>query len=59
MELAIGDAYGAGFEYADVPFVRAHNDLGGYVRLKDPGTCSPGAHTMGKSCAAHRGVPKG
>lgn len=32
LELAIGDAYGAGFEYADRDFVAAHNDLSGYVR---------------------------
>jgi hypothetical protein len=28
LELAIGDAYGAGFEYADMKFVRGNNDLG-------------------------------
>lgn len=32
LELAIGDAYGAGFEYADAKVYRAHNDLSGYVR---------------------------
>jgi ADP-ribosyl-[dinitrogen reductase] hydrolase len=31
VELAIGDAYGAGFEYADPEVVRAHNDLSGYI----------------------------
>ncbi|MFH0980070.1 MAG: ADP-ribosylglycohydrolase family protein [Planctomycetota bacterium] len=31
IELAIGDAYGAAFEYAPVPFVREHNDLRAYV----------------------------
>lgn len=29
-ELAIGDAYGAGFEYAKAHFVQAHNDLTDY-----------------------------
>lgn len=32
LELAVGDAYGAGFEYADDEFVRAYNNLSGYVR---------------------------
>ncbi|WP_018686489.1 ADP-ribosylglycohydrolase family protein [Actinokineospora enzanensis] len=32
LELAIGDAYGAGFEYADPAFVATHNTLGGYTR---------------------------
>ncbi len=32
VELAVGDAYGAGFEYADPPFVRRLNDLSGYVK---------------------------
>jgi ADP-ribosylglycohydrolase len=32
LELAIGDAYGAGFEYADPEFVLSYNDLSGYVR---------------------------
>lgn len=32
LELAIGDAYGAGFEYADPDFVAAHNTLLGYVQ---------------------------
>ncbi|MGZ3602297.1 MAG: ADP-ribosylglycohydrolase family protein [Ktedonobacterales bacterium] len=31
-ELAIGDAYGAGFEYVDRDLVRKHNDLNRYVR---------------------------
>jgi len=30
VELAVGDAYGAGFEYATADFVRMHNDLSGY-----------------------------
>ncbi len=32
VELAIGDAYGAGFEYAPDRVVREKNDLSGYVR---------------------------
>ena len=32
LELAVGDAYGAGFEYADEEFVRTYNNLSGYVR---------------------------
>ncbi|XVV01837.1 ADP-ribosylglycohydrolase family protein [Actinosynnema sp. CA-248983] len=32
VELAVGDAYGAGFEYAEPGFVAAHNTLTGYVR---------------------------
>lgn len=32
LELAIGDAYGAGFEYADIGVVRAQNDLTRYVK---------------------------
>ncbi len=32
LELAIGDAYGAGFEYADAAFVRRCNDLSDYVK---------------------------
>ncbi|HEY4387530.1 MAG TPA: ADP-ribosylglycohydrolase family protein, partial [Ktedonobacteraceae bacterium] len=32
LELAIGDAYGAGFEYADIAMVRAQNDLSQYVK---------------------------
>jgi ADP-ribosylglycohydrolase len=32
VELAIGDAYGAGFEYATADVVARHNDLSGYVR---------------------------
>ena len=30
-EMAIADAYGAGFEYAPKDFVAKHNDLGGFV----------------------------
>ena len=32
VELAVGDAYGAGFEYVDADFIRAHNDLSRYVK---------------------------
>lgn len=32
LELAIGDAYGAGFEYADPEFVELYNDLSNYVQ---------------------------
>jgi len=32
LELAIGDAYGAGFEYVDAEMIRRQNDLSGYVQ---------------------------
>ncbi|MBO0777545.1 MAG: ADP-ribosylglycohydrolase family protein [Ktedonobacteraceae bacterium] len=32
LELAIGDAYGAGFEYADPGFIYQHNNLARYVK---------------------------
>ncbi len=32
LEIAIGDAYGAGFEYADKDLIRQHNDLSHYVK---------------------------
>ena len=32
LELAIGDAYGAGFEYADKRIILAHNNLSGYIQ---------------------------
>jgi ADP-ribosylglycohydrolase len=32
LELAIGDAYGAGFEFADAQTVREKNDLSRYVK---------------------------
>lgn len=42
VEIAIGDAYGAGFEYAKPEFVAAHNNLAGYVKHPkhdiDPGS---------------------
>jgi ADP-ribosylglycohydrolase len=44
LELAIGDAYGAGFEYADEAFVRRYNDLGSY-RQHPRHTLKPGSYT--------------
>lgn len=32
LELAIGDAYGAGFEYASRAIVESHNNLSGYIQ---------------------------
>lgn len=32
LELAVGDAYGAGFEYADRDLIQRHNNLNGFVR---------------------------
>ncbi len=32
LELAVGDAYGAGFEYVDDDVIRAHNDLTRFVK---------------------------
>src|SRR5579859_6186623 len=44
LELAIGDAYGAGFEYADMSMIQRHNDLTRYV--KHPRHhIKPGAYT--------------
>jgi ADP-ribosylglycohydrolase len=44
VELAIGDAYGAGFEYAPEEMVQAKNDLSGYVQHPRHGT-RPGCYT--------------
>jgi ADP-ribosyl-[dinitrogen reductase] hydrolase len=44
VEIAIGDAYGAGFEYAANRFVRERNDLSGYVQHPRHGT-KPGCYT--------------
>ncbi|TCO48867.1 ADP-ribosylglycohydrolase family protein [Actinocrispum wychmicini] len=44
VELAIGDAYGAGFEYAPADFVAAHNALTGYVQHPTH-NIAPGAYT--------------
>ncbi|MEV0681766.1 ADP-ribosylglycohydrolase family protein [Actinosynnema sp. NPDC050436] len=45
VELAVGDAYGAGFEYAAADFVAAHNTLAGYVRHPAHHGIAPGAYT--------------
>ncbi|CCH33890.1 ADP-ribosylglycohydrolase family protein [Actinosynnema sp. NPDC047251] len=45
VELAIGDAYGAGFEYAAADFVAAHNTLAGYVQHPTHLGIAPGAYT--------------
>ncbi len=44
IELAIGDAYGAGFEYAPDRFVREHNDLSHYIQHPRHGIV-PGCYT--------------
>jgi len=44
VELAIGDAYGAGFEYASRAFLRSGNTLAGYVRHPRHGI-EPGRYT--------------
>lgn len=45
IELAIGDAYGACFEYADAGFVAAHNTLEGYVQHPTHRDLRPGCYT--------------
>jgi hypothetical protein len=45
VELAVGDAYGAGFEYADPGFVATHNSLEGYVQHPAHSGVRPGAYT--------------
>jgi len=45
LEIAIGDAYGAGFEYVNPPIVRAHNDLSGYVQHPRHLKTRPGMYT--------------
>ena len=45
LELAIGDAYGAGFEYVDARMVRDHNDLSGYVQHPRHKGTAPGCYT--------------
>ena len=45
LELAVGDAYGAGFEYAPADFIAAHNTLRGYVQHPTHGGVHPGAYT--------------
>jgi ADP-ribosylglycohydrolase len=44
LQLAIGDAYGAGFEYVDVDVVTARNDLSAYVQHPRQGI-KPGCYT--------------
>src|SRR3954471_12563044 len=44
VELAIGDAYGAGFEYADEQLVREQNDLSRYIQHPRHGI-KPGCYT--------------
>jgi ADP-ribosylglycohydrolase len=44
VELAVGDAYGAGFEYVDRATVRAYNDLSGY-RAHPRHRIRPGCYT--------------
>jgi ADP-ribosyl-[dinitrogen reductase] hydrolase len=44
LELAIGDAYGAGFEYVDTEMIRRRNDLSGYVKHPRHNT-RPGSYT--------------
>lgn len=44
LELAIGDAYGAGFEYTDTDMIRQHNDLSRYIRHPKHAIV-PGAYT--------------
>jgi len=44
VELAVGDAYGSGFEYAPEEFVRAHNDLAAYRQHPRHGI-RPGCYT--------------
>jgi ADP-ribosyl-[dinitrogen reductase] hydrolase len=45
VELAVGDAYGAGFEYADPEFVAAHNTLEAYVQHPGHSGLRPGEYT--------------
>ncbi|MBP2478448.1 ADP-ribosylglycohydrolase [Crossiella equi] len=45
VELAIGDAYGAGFEYSPPEFVHAHNTLDGYAQHPRHLGLRPGSYT--------------
>jgi ADP-ribosyl-[dinitrogen reductase] hydrolase len=45
VELAVGDAYGAGFEYSEPDFVARHNTLGGYIQHPRHTGISPGDYT--------------
>src|SRR5437667_12197056 len=44
LELAIGDAYGAGFEYADTDIINHYNDLSSY-RMHPRHHIQPGSYT--------------
>jgi len=44
LELAVGDAYGAGFEYADPAIIRQANDLTRYIQHPQH-SISPGSYT--------------
>lgn len=44
LEIAIGDAYGAGFEYVSPAIIREHNDLSGYIQHPRHAT-RPGQYT--------------
>lgn len=45
IELAIGDAYGAGFEYAPAAFVAEHNTVEGYLQHPTHVGITPGRYT--------------
>jgi ADP-ribosyl-[dinitrogen reductase] hydrolase len=45
VELAIGDAYGGGFEYAPPAFVARHNTVDGYLQHPTHTGIPPGAYT--------------
>lgn len=45
VEIAVGDAYGAGFEYVDAPIVAAGNTVTGYVQHPRHDGVRPGAYT--------------
>ena len=45
VELAVGDAYGAGLEYAPPEFVAEHNTLAGYVQNPRHPELVPGRYT--------------
>lgn len=44
LELAIGDAYGAAFEYADIEMIRQHNNLARYAKHPSH-NIQPGSYT--------------
>ncbi|MGK0390501.1 MAG: ADP-ribosyl-[dinitrogen reductase] hydrolase [Maribacter sp.] len=45
LELTIGDAYGAGFEYADKKIIEQHNNLKGYIQHPRHLGTKPGMYT--------------